>query len=34
VRFTTAAAMVHELLEAKDEKRLLRYQKQMAVTSC
>ena len=30
VRFTTAAAMVHELLEAKDEKRLLRYQKQMA----
>jgi DNA replication protein DnaC len=30
VRFTTASAMVHELLEAKDEKRLLRYQKQMA----
>jgi DNA replication protein DnaC len=30
VRFTTAAAVVHELLEAKDEKRLLRYQKQMA----
>ena len=30
VRFTTAAAMVHELLEAKDEKRLLRYQKQIA----
>ena len=30
VRFATAAAMVHELLEAKDEKRLLRYQKQMA----
>ena len=30
VRFTTAAVMVHELLEAKDEKRLLRYQKQMA----
>ena len=30
VRFTTAAAMVHELIEAKDEKRLLRYQKQMA----
>ena len=24
VRFTTAAAMVHELMEAKDEKRLLR----------
>ncbi len=30
VRFTTAAAMVHALMEAKDEKRLLRYQKQMA----
>ena len=30
VRFTTAAAMVHELLEARDEERLLRYQKQMA----
>ena len=30
VRFTTAAAMVHELIEAKDEKRLLRYQKQLA----
>ena len=30
VRFTTAAAMVHELMEAKDEKRLLHYQKQMA----
>jgi len=30
VRFTTAAAMVHELMEAHDEKRLLRFQKQMA----
>jgi DNA replication protein DnaC len=30
VRFPTAAALVHELLEAQDEKRLLRYQKQMA----
>ena len=30
VRFTTTAAMVHELIEARDEKRLLRYQKQMA----
>ena len=30
VRFTTTAAMVHELVEARDEKRLLRYQKQMA----
>ena len=34
VRFTTAAAMVNELLEAKDEKRLLRFQKQMAATNC
>ena len=30
VRFTTAAALVHELLEARDEKRLLRLQKQLA----
>src|SRR5262249_27983160 len=30
VRFTTAAAIVHELMEARDEKRLLRFQKQMA----
>ena len=30
VRFTTAAALVHELIEAKDEKRLLRFQKQLA----
>jgi DNA replication protein DnaC len=29
VRFTTAAALVHELLEARDEKRLLRFQKQL-----
>lgn len=28
VRFTTAAALVHELIEARDEKRLLRLQKQ------
>ena len=28
VRFTTTAAMVHELIEARDEKRLLRFQKQ------
>jgi len=34
VRFTTAAAMVHELMEARDEKRLLRFQKQMAATNC
>jgi len=30
VRFSTAAAMVHDLIEAKDEMRLLRYQKQIA----
>lgn len=30
VRFTTAAALVHELIEAVDEKRLLRQQKQLA----
>lgn len=29
VRFTTAAALVHELIEARDEKRLLRFQKQL-----
>jgi DNA replication protein DnaC len=29
VRFTTAAALVHELMEARDEKRLLRFQKQL-----
>jgi DNA replication protein DnaC len=30
VRFTTAAALVHELMEARDEKKLLRFQKQVA----
>ena len=30
VRFYTAAALVHELLEARDEKRLLRLQRQVA----
>ena len=30
VGFTTAAALVHELLAARDEKRLLRLQKQLA----
>ena len=30
VRFITAAALVSELIEARDEKRLLRFQKQMA----
>lgn len=30
VAFTTAAALVHELMEARDEKRLLRMQKQLA----
>ena len=32
VGFATAAALVHELLEARDEKRLLRLQKQLAAT--
>jgi DNA replication protein DnaC len=30
VRFTTAASLVHELIEARDEKRLLRFQKNLA----
>ena len=30
IGFTTAAALVHELMEARDERRLLRLQKQMA----
>ena len=30
VGFTTASALVHELIEARDEKRLLRLQKQLA----
>ncbi len=30
VGFTTTAALVHELMEARDEKRLLRLQKQLA----
>ena len=30
VGFTTAAAMVHELIEARDEKRLLRLKRQLA----
>ena len=30
VGFITAAALVHELMEARDEKRLLRFQKQLA----
>ena len=30
VGFVTAAALVHELMEARDEKRLLRFQKQLA----
>jgi chromosomal replication initiation ATPase DnaA len=30
VSFTTAAAVVHELIEARDEKRLLRLQRQLA----
>jgi DNA replication protein DnaC len=31
VRFTTAASLVHELMEAKDEKRLLRFQKLLII---
>ena len=30
VRFTTAVSLVHELVEARDDKRLLRYQKLLA----
>ena len=30
VSFVTAASLVHELMEARDEKRLLRFQKQLA----
>ncbi len=30
VRFITAAALVHELIEARDERKLLRFQKQIA----
>ena len=30
VGFATAAALVHELIEARDERRLLRLQKQLA----
>ena len=30
ISFTTAAALVNELMEARDERRLLRVQKQMA----
>jgi DNA replication protein DnaC len=30
VRFTTAAALVSELIEARDEKHLLRFQEQLA----
>ena len=30
MRFTTAAALVSELIEARDEKKLLRFQKQLA----
>ena len=29
-RFATAAAIVHEMIEAQDEKRLLRFQRQLA----
>ena len=32
VGFITASALVHELLEARDEKRLLRFQRQLPPT--
>ena len=34
VGFVTAAALVHELIEARDDKRLLRLQRQLAGYSC
>jgi len=34
VGFTTAAALVHELIEARDERRLLRLQKNMVGRDC
>jgi len=34
VGFITEAAMVHELIEARDERRLLRLQRQWRPTSC
>ena len=30
VRFTTAASLTHELIEARDERRLMCYQKSLA----
>ena len=30
VRFTTAASLAHELIEAKDERRLMRFQKMLS----
>jgi hypothetical protein len=33
VRFTTTAALVSELIEARDEKKLLRFQKLIAKKS-
>jgi hypothetical protein len=33
VRFTTAAALVHELIEARDERKLLRFQKRSLAMS-
>jgi hypothetical protein len=34
VRFTTAAALVHELIETVDEQRLQRLQKQLVIRLC
>lgn len=30
MRFTTAASLAHELIEAKDERRLMRFQKMLS----
>jgi hypothetical protein len=30
VRFTTAASLAHELIEAKDERRLMRFKKMLS----
>jgi len=34
VRFTTAASLAHELIEAKDERRLMRSKSCSPVSSC
>ena len=34
VAFTTAAGLVHQLMEARDERRLLKLQRDLAAVSC